>query len=219
MLKNYFNKINVKAYLYHAFFETLAVVLSEIGIGCYYTASVGADPISVFVEGVSFHCSLTVGEISTVCNIVLSVLMILFLRDQFDLGTFIQVLIAGPSIDFFYGLLMKYFPPETTAMPIRIVIFIFGLVIFALGLALSIRASLGVGPFSFPPLIMAKITPISLKYTQIITDACFFITGAILGGVVGLGTVASVLLTGPLMDFFMSKFEPYIASVGEPYKK
>ena len=181
----------------------LATALCELGIACYYTARLGTDPISVFVEGISFHCDLTVGEISTICNIILGILLFLFDREQFGIGTFLMILTAGPLIDLFYGILLLHFPPETTALWIRIVILVIGIIVYAFGLGLTIQCDIGVGPFSFPPLFLAKAFHIDLKYTQILTDAVFFVIGLFLGGIYGLGTIVSVLLTGPLMTLFM----------------
>ena len=189
----------------------LATALCELGIACYYTARLGTDPISVFVEGISFHCDLTVGEISTICNIILGILLFLFDRDQFGVGTFLMILIAGPLIDLFYGFLLSCFPPETTALIIKTAILTAGILIYALGLGLTIQCDIGVGPFSFPPLFLTKVFRIDLKYTQIITDAMFFAIGFFLGGVYGLGTVVSVLLTGPLMTFFMEYTKAWVA--------
>ena len=187
-----------------------ATALCELGIACYYTARLGTDPISVFVEGISFHVDLTVGEISTICNIILGILLFFFDRKQFGIGTFLMILTAGPLIDLFYAFLLSHFPPESTVIYIRILIISFGIVIYALGLGMTILCDIGVGPFSFPPLFMSKITKIDLRYTQIITDAIFFLIGCFLGGIYGLGTVASVLLTGPLMTFFMKYCKPFI---------
>ena len=191
----------------------LATALCEFGIACYYTARLGTDPISVFVEGVSFHCDLTVGEISTICNLILGILLFFFDRDRFGFGTFLMILIAGPLIDLFYGLLLTYFPPETTIMGIRILILAVGILTYALGLGWTILCDIGVGPFSFPPLILTKMFHIDLKYTQILTDAVFFVIGFFLGGVYGTGTIVSVLLTGPLMTFFMKCSESMIKKI------
>ena len=206
--KNDISKLTRKSVIY-----LLATALCEFGIACYYTARLGTDPISVFVEGVSFHCDLTVGEISTICNIILGILLFFFDCERFGFGTFLMILTAGPLIDLFYGLLLRCFPPEATMLGIRIAILVTGILTYAFGLGWTILCDIGVGPFSFPPLFLTKVFHIDLKYTQILTDAIFFAIGFFLGGVYGLGTVLSVLLTGPLMTFFMKYSEPLIRKI------
>lgn len=213
-MKDLLNRINYPAVLKKSILYIAATALCELGIACYYTARLGTDPISVFVEGISFHVDLTVGQISTICNIVLGILCIIFERRQFGLGTFITILIAGPMIDLFYGMLLQYFPPETTAVAIRVLIIAAGIIFYAIGLGLAIICDLGVGPFSFPPIFLARVLKADLKYTQIATDAMYFIIGMLLGGVIGAGSVISVLFTGPLMTMFMKMFEPVMNRIG-----
>ena len=188
----------------------LGLIFSELGIAFYYTAILGTDPISVFVEGISFHVNLSVGQISTICNVILGILTYLLERDRIGIGTILTILAGGPLIDLFYGTLLGIFPPEATSLPVRCILLIAGLITYALGLGLILVCDLGIGPFSFPPIWLARVTKLDLKYTQIITDALFFIVGILLGGIFGLGTVVSVLLTGPLMTMFMKLFGPYI---------
>lgn len=214
---NYFKNINKKVYLYQSIITILAVILCEFGIGCFYTARIGTDPISIFVEGVSFHCSLTVGQISTICNAILCVLMFIFERKQFGFGTLIQVLIGGPLIDLFYGILFKYFNPDVTTLLTKIIILSIGLVIYSIGLGITILCDVGVGPFSFPTIFLNDYTPLNMKYSQIISDATFFIIGLLLGGIYGIGSIVTVFLCGPIMDYTIKLVKPKIDSLGSLY--
>lgn len=204
-------KINIRK----VFLFLLGLIFSELGIAFYYTAVLGTDPISVFVEGISFHVDLSVGQISTICNVILGILTYLFERDRLGIGTILTILAGGPLIDLFYGTLLGIFPPETTVLGVRCIILVAGLITYALGLGLILICDLGIGPFSFPPIWLARVTKLDLKYTQIITDALFFLVGILLGGIFGPGTVVAVLLTGPLMTMFMRLIRPFAEKQGE----
>ena len=205
-MNKYFNKKDI----YKLPFFILSLTLAELGIACYYTARLGTDPISVFVEGVSFHVDLTVGEISTICNIILLIMTFFLYRELIGIGTVLSTLLGGPLIDLFYGSLLKVFPTDMVLMSTRIIIIIAALIIYPIGLGGMIICDLGIGPFSFPPLYLTKKTNIDIKYTQIITDATFFVIGVLLGGVYGMGTIVSVLLTGPMMEMFMKLLDPLL---------
>ncbi|MBR3250656.1 MAG: YitT family protein [Erysipelotrichaceae bacterium] len=205
-MNNYFNKKDI----YKLPFFILSLTLAELGIACYYTARLGTDPISVFVEGVSFHVDLTVGEISTICNIILLIMTFFLYRELIGIGTVLSTLLGGPLIDLFYGSLLKVFPTDMVLMSTRIIIIIAALIIYPIGLGGMIICDLGIGPFSFPPLYLTKKTNIDIKYTQIITDATFFVIGVLLGGVYGMGTIVSVFLTGPMMEMFMKLLDPLL---------
>ena len=219
MIRDHLSRIEWPALIKKSILYVIATALCELGIACYYTARLGTDPISLFVEGTSFHCGLTVGEVSTVCNVILGILCIIFERKQFGIGTFITILIAGPMIDIFYAMLLAAFPTETTPVFIRALIIVAGILIYALGLGLAIICDLGVGPFSFPPIFLARVLKVDLKYTQIGTDAIFFITGVLLGGVIGVGSIVSVLFTGPLMAWSMKLLEPVMDRIGPIMKE
>ena len=205
-MNKYFNKKDI----YKLPFFILSLTLAELGIACYYTARLGTDPISVFVEGVSFHVDLTVGEISTICNIILLIMTFFLYRELIGIGTVLSTLLGGPLIDLFYGSLLKVFPTDMVLMSTRIIIIIAALIIYPIGLGGMIICDLGIGPFSFPPLYLTKKTNIDIKYTQIITDATFFMIGVLLGGVYGVGTIVSVFLTGPMMEMFMKLLDPLL---------
>ncbi|MBQ3295343.1 MAG: YitT family protein [Erysipelotrichaceae bacterium] len=194
------------------------LALSELGIALYYTARVGTDPISVFVEGVSFHCDLSVGEISTICNVIFMIMTFFLYREVFGIGTFITTLLGGPLIDLFCSILFTAFPESETSIFARIMIIICGLIVYPIGLGGLIACDLGIGPFSFPPLYASKKAGIDLKYTQIINDAIYFLIGIFLGGLFGIGTIISVFLTGPMMEWFIKLIEPYIRKIEQGEK-
>lgn len=191
-------KINWKAFTVNFILCVLGTVISEFGIGCYYTCGLGTDPISVFVDGLHANFGLSYGTISTICNVILTVCIFLFERKHIGIGTIVGMFIGGPLIDVFETLMRTNFPTETTSLPVRIVLLILAILTFAIGCGLGIACHMGIGCFQFPPIFLADISKISLTYTQMITDAIFFIIGWLLGGVIGIGTIAGVLLTGPI---------------------
>ena len=131
----------------------------------------------------------------------------------------VGVIIGGPLIDVFETLMRTNFPVETTDLVVRIIILAVALITFGIGCGLGIVCKMGIGCFQFPPIWLADITPIKLTYTQIITDAIFFIVGWLLGGVIGIGTIAGVLLTGPILTWTIGKTEKFIEKLGPIYSK
>ena len=106
------------------------------------------------------------------------------------------------------------FPKDTTSLVVRIIILIIAILTFAIGCGLGIACKMGIGCFQFPPIWLADISKIKLTYTQVITDAIFFLIGWSLGGVVGIGTVLGVLLTGPILTWTIKKSEKFIDKLG-----
>lgn len=218
-MKEVFKNVRWMALLKLSVLYAMATVMCELGLACYYTAALGTDPISIFVEGVSLHTSLSLGQISSIGNLILGILFVIFDRKKMGPGTFITIAMVGPILDFFHGILVDLFPVETTAIWIRVIILTAGIVLYAAGLGIAIGCDLGVGPFSFPPIFLARVLRVDLKYTQIATDAMFFVAGVLLGGVVGLGSIVSVLATGPLMEWSLKRIGPLVSRIGPYYRK
>lgn len=208
------NRLHFDRFIKYGVLLTISIILSEFGIGCYYACVLGSDPISVFVEGLSFALPLTVGQISTACNVILIILIILFERKHLGLNTVLSTFMAGPLIDLFVGILKTNFPGDTTSLAIKVVILVLGVLSFGVGLGLGIACNQGIGCFTFLPIFLSDISKIELKYTQIITDAMFFVIGVLLGGIWGVGTLAGVFLTGPVLDFTMKLVEEKIHKIG-----
>ncbi|MCR4633759.1 MAG: hypothetical protein K5648_06505 [Erysipelotrichaceae bacterium] len=197
--------IDLKSFSIRFLISFLASVISSFGIGCYYCCGLGTDPISVFVDGLHGHYGLSYGTISTICNIIQTVLIFLFIRKHLGPGTLLGVLTGGPFIDLSETLMRSLFPAASTPFFLRIFILLLGLVTTGIGYGMGIGAEMGIGCFQFLPLFLSEKTPLELKYTQIITDALFFITGFFLGGVVGIGSIISVLLTGFFLDIGLKR--------------
>ena len=206
--------LNVRSLTVRLFISVLGAVISSFGIGCFYGCGLGTDPISVFVDGLHGVTGMSYGTISTICNVIQAILIFLFIRKYLGIGTLVSVLLGGPLIDLFETLVRTNFPLETTSLPLRIVILLVGLVTAGIGYGLGIVCEMGVGCFQFIPLFLAEKTPLDLKYTQMISDALFFLIGFFLGGVVGIGTVAAVLLTGYIMTYTISKLEKKVSDLG-----
>lgn len=201
-------KINWKSFTIRLFVSFFATVIGEFGIGCYYGCGLGTDPISVFVDGVHNVCGLSYGDISSICNIILAILIIIFERQHLGIGTLIAVAIAGPLIDVFEALIRVNFPLETTSLMVRMLILLTGLITTSVSYAMAIACKMGIGTFQFIPIFIADKTPIKLDVAQTISDAVFFVIGFALGGVIGIGTIVGVACTGYLMGLvldFISK--------------
>ena len=211
----FLKKINWKAFGIRLFLSFFGTMTSELGIGCYYACGLGTDPISVFVDGLHNISGMSYGNISTICNVIQAILIFIFIREYLGIGTLIGVLIGGPLIDVFETLVRISFPLETTTLPVRIIIILVGLITTGIGYGLGIVSKMGIGCFQFIPLFLTKKTKIDLKYTQMFSDATFFLIGFLLGGVVGVGTLVGVFLTGFILSFVVEKLESKVDSLGK----
>lgn len=165
-------------------------------------AAVGVDSWTVFAQGAAIHTGLSIGLLTNIIGVAVLLLWIP-LRQRPGLGTVLNILLVGPGIDLGLWLL-----PAPEPMWLRVVFFTTGMLLLAVASGIYIGARLGPGPRDG---LMTGIhnrfgTPIWLGRTAV--ELTVLLLGWLLGGNVGLGTVAFALLIGPLCGITLPLFDP-----------
>ena len=162
--------------------------------------AIGAAPWDVLTQGIANHVPLSFGLI-TICVSVIVLLLWIPLRQRLGIGTILNALLVGPSADVGFWLL-----PSPEMLWLKVLFFVIGLVTLAAATGLYIGANFGPGPRDglMTGLHQRTGRPIWLVRTAI--EVTVVIVGWILGGNVGVGTVAFALLVGPLCQFFLRVF-------------
>jgi uncharacterized membrane protein YczE len=172
----------------------IGLVLYGIAIALMLRGAIGVEPWTVFSQGVARHLPLSIGALTVVIG-ALVLLAWIPLKQRPGIGTVANVLILGPAIDL--GLLMV--PPVEPLLP-RIAIFAGGLLLLAVASGLYIGARFGPGPRDglMTGLVARTGRPIWMIRTGL--EVSVLAIGWLLGGTVGLGTVAFAVLIGPLCN-------------------
>ena len=170
--------------------------------GIYLTkiANLGLAPWGVFHDGLDQATNQTIGFgfLTLIVGAVLLIISVLFLKTKPGVGTFLNILIIGPTIE----LLQYIHDEEISTLYIQVLVFLAGLVIMSFGRSLYISAEYGQGPRDGIFVGLARITPLEVKYIKPLIELIVFVTGWILGGAVGAGTVIIVLVSGYLVQLF-----------------
>ncbi|REF31357.1 putative membrane protein YczE [Calidifontibacter indicus] len=160
-------------------------------------AGVGLDPWDVFHYGVSLHTGWSLG----VAVIVVSIPVLLLwapLRQWPGLGTIANAVWIGVATDISLRVL-----PEAHGLSHQVPLFAAALVINGLGGALYIGSQLGPGPRDGLMTGLHRRTGVSLRLVRTGIELTVLVIGWLLGGIVGIGTLAYALLIGPLVQFFL----------------
>lgn len=172
----------------------IGLVLYGIAVALMLRGAIGVEPWTVFSQGVASHLPLSIGTLTVVIG-ALVLLAWIPLRQRPGIGTIANVIILGPAIDL--GLLIV--PPVDPLLP-RIAIFAGGLLLLAVASGLYIGARFGPGPRDglMTGLVARTGRPIWMIRTGL--EVTVLAIGWLLGGTVGLGTVAFAVLIGPLCN-------------------
>lgn len=175
----------------------LGLWLYGLSIALMIEGAVGAAPWDVFHFGVARHVPLSLGVI-----IILAAGAVLAawipLRQMPGLGTVLNTVLLGPFADLNLALL-----PAPDSLVLRYGYALAGVVACAFATALYVGAQLGPGPRDGLMTGLARRTGWPIRRVRTGIEAAVLVSGFLLGGTVGLGTVVFALGIGPLTQFFL----------------
>ncbi len=177
----------------------LLVGIPVLGVGIALTlqARLGVSPYDVLHQGIAAKTGLSVGTVVILVGLVILVFWIP-LRQRPGLGTVVNTLTVGLVID-----LALHVVPEPDLLAARIPLLVVGILVTGLGMGLYIGAGLGPGPRDgLMTGLAAKGFP--LWAVRTVLELTALAAGWVLGGNVGIGTVAFAFSIGPLGQFFLA---------------
>lgn len=181
-------------------FSCLAGCCIGAGVGIILYANLGGDTVTVFQDGM--HCVLFIsyGQASRVYNAVLIVCAILFSRKYFGAGTLISAFVTGFFIDIVFELLTRL--NLNLSIFALFILFFVGQIIYTLGLSILIRYRMGMNALDSLLYRMNDLTNIGYKRLRLAADLLLTLTGYLMGGIVGIGTLISIVSTGSMIEWF-----------------
>ena len=190
---------------------TLAVLLGGLwlfgmGEAALVNSSLGNTPWTVLAEGIANHSRLDIGG----ATILLSVLVLVGwipLRQLPALGTLANVVVIGVSLDVMRSLL-----PHPGSVPVRGLEAAAGIVTIGVGSALYLTANLGPGPRDGWMTGIHRRLGYPLASVRVTIELTVLALGIVLGGTVGVATVAFALFVGYCLawtlQLFVRQFRP-----------
>jgi len=173
------------------------LVLYGLSLAMLIRGDLGLPPWDVLAQGLHRRLPVSFGTITIVVG-ALVLLLWIPLRQRPGLGTLANVLVVGLAIDLGLWLI-----PETVDLPTRIALLVAGVVLNGVAGATYIGSQFGPGPRDGLMTGLAARSGRSLRLIRTGIELVVLIIGFLLGGTVGIGTVAYALAIGPLVQFFL----------------
>jgi uncharacterized membrane protein YczE len=157
-------------------------------------AALGIAPWDVLSQGTVLHTGL---NYALVTNVIGALVLLLWIpiRQKPGIGTVANVLLIGPSIQVGLWLL-----PDVSDLLPRILLLVGGLVVLAIATGLYIGARFGPGPRDGLMTGIHRRTGWPIWLVRTLIEVTVLAIGWLLGGNVGLGTLAFALLIGPMVN-------------------
>ncbi|ADU09372.1 MULTISPECIES: YczE/YyaS/YitT family protein [Micromonospora] len=177
------------------------LVLYGVSMALMIRSELGLDPWDVFHQGLARQTGLSFGTV-TIAVGALVLLLWIPLRQRPGLGTVSNVVVIGLVVDATLTVL-----PPGEGMPARVALLVAGIVANGAATGLYLGAGLGPGPRDgLMTGFVARHPRFSVRLVRTVIEITVLALGWLLGGTVGLGTVAYALTIGPLAQFFIPVF-------------
>ncbi|QGV81689.1 YczE/YyaS/YitT family protein [Streptomyces ficellus] len=163
-------------------------------------SGLGLEPWNVLHQGLAERTGLSMGVVLTVLGALILLLWIP-LRQKPGLGTVSNVLVIGAAMDGALWLL-----PDAHGWPAQVLLMAGGVVLNGVATGLYIAARFGPGPRDGLMTGLHRRTGRSIRLIRTTIEVTVVVTGFLLGGSLGVGTVLYALAIGPLAQFFLRVF-------------
>lgn len=173
----------------------LSCIIFSLGATSFIFSNLGTDPLDVFCLGIQNYVDIKIGTIQSIfagfCLIVYSFLNKWKIP---PLSTGVTFFICGYMIDFF-RFSLYYFKDFNSYL-----LLFFGCILCLQGSAGIILSGIGIRAMDLVALSLEEITKKPFWLYKGVAEAALLLTGWILGGPVGIGTVLFLLTVGWLIQ-------------------
>ena len=162
------------------------------GVAMLLTADLGSDGYSTLVNGVTIAADIPF----VVSNIAISLGFLVLSaarKVRPGLGTLVQIVVVGFTVSWLLPVLET---PETLLGQTLLLLAAFP--VLALGIAVYLGTHLGAGPVEAAAL--AWDPPVPFRWSYGVVQGLSALVGWLLGATIGPGTVAVILVLGPVVD-------------------
>jgi len=178
----------------------LGLVLYGISMALLVRCSLGVMPWDVLHQGIAGQIGWSLGTVTVLVG-ALVLLAWIPLRQRPGLGTVSNVLVLGVTVDATLALL-----PAVEGWPARTGFAVAGIVLNAVATAAYIGVQLGPGPRDGLMTGLVRRTGGSVRLVRTSIEVGVVVVGWLLGGTLGVVTVAYALLIGPLVHWLLPPF-------------
>ena len=193
--------LNPKPRLTTMIMLVIGLFLFGLGEAIIIGSGSGVSPWTVLAQGISKRSDFSIGMATFFISIAILVFWIP-LKQVPGIGTILNAIIIASAID----LTLPYLP-QPDDITFKIIQACFGILVVGLGSGIYLCSNLGPGPRDGLMIGLQKQTNASLPAIRTIIELLAVISGWLLGGVVGIGTILFVFGIGPCVGIGLTLVE------------
>ena len=184
----------------------LGLFLYAVGIVLTMQANLGYGPWEVFHAGLGRSVGMSIGNVSIVTGLLI-VLAVAALGEQLGLGTLLNMVLIGVFMDLL--LRLELVPPMVHWLAGSLLLAA-GLAVIAVASYFYIGSGFGAGPRDSLMVALNRKTGLAIGICRGSIELAAVLTGWLLGGMVGVGTVLAAFGIGLFVQatFRLLRFDP-----------
>ncbi|MGO2140169.1 MAG: YczE/YyaS/YitT family protein [Leucobacter sp.] len=176
------------------------LALFGIGVSLILKSNLGAASWDVLTQGLSHHLPLSFGTITIIMSGIV-LLCWIPLRQRVGFGTVANAILIGVFAD--VGLALF---PSPEIFWVRIAVMLLGVLLVGIASGIYIGAGFGSGPRDGLMIGLHEVTRLPIWVVRTALEVFVVVVGWLLGGTVGIGTLAFAVFIGPLCQVFLPLF-------------
>jgi hypothetical protein len=184
----------------------IGLFIFALGVVMLMKGNVGFAPWDVLNQGLALNTGMTIGIANTVVAIVVCVIAYL-LGEMVGIGSLLNMTLIGVFLDL---MLAFEIVPQMNTFFSGIMMIVAGLFVISIGSYFYIGSGFGAGPRDALMVAIERKTGITVGAARVIVEGTALLSGWLLGGPVGIGTVVSAFGIGVAIQivFKVLKFDP-----------
>ena len=183
---------------------SLGLTVYGVSMVMMLQSDLGLMPWDVLHQGIALQGDWQMGRVTIAVSVVVLLLWIP-IRQKPGFGTVCNAIVIGLVFDAVNGLLGDRLLDATMAT--RVALLIGGILLNAAATAAYLGAHLGPGPRDGLMTGLVRRTGRSVRLVRTLIEGSVLVGGFLLGGTLGVGTVAYVLLIGPMIQHLLPWFD------------
>lgn len=184
--------------------------LLAVGSSIMIIANLGVSTWDVLHLGLQNKTPLSVGTVILLVGLLLVFVKYLLDRIRPQIGTLVNAIFVGVFMNLVLG---SHLLPSFSAVWLNALWLIFGIFIIGMGAGLYVAVGYGAGPRDGLTLTLADRFGTSIRMMRTIMEITACGLGWLLGGPVFFGTILSIFLIGPFLQFWLVYFRRMIAVI------
>lgn len=187
----------------------VATLLSALAVNLFIECNIGSDTLTVLLDGLHKSLGVSVGFASSSLSIIFLAAGLLLNRKAIGFSSVMYTFLIGPLINWVHPFIASMELAELMFFS-KVIIVILANICFSMTYVLLMN--FGNGMYALDAILRYTESKFRIRYDlgRMGVDAIFLTAGFLLGGVVGVGTVIALAITGPgtmLLEKLLLKFK------------